>query len=976
MDIMSNRRPLWSRCMYCFVFSIALLSVASSNATYCLAQLPGGQTTDPVHPGDRVEVLNLHEWVSGKVVSYADGWVQVEVGQDGDTYTRRFRLETINYPNGEGPWAIWTTKKSAAIEGKYVSRDESSVTIRLADGTQSTLNINDLTADLKKAIKQTPLTGEENKVNGVEPIRVGDQVLARSSSTSRQRGIVKSLRIQHAEVEYKERDKLKSRWFKFEDIQFANGEGEWRTWSDRTEKFKIVGRFISRTESEVTLRKEDQSEISIPINRLSSTLKKWVNSQPIKGEELIVNGVNPWRVGDTVEAFTRVGSIDTGTIKEIRAQDCLIEFEVGKRTRETAITHDLIRYPNQEGHWQKWTDQSKSFEVIARYLWRDPTHVTLLRENNKEIRVPIERLSDKLQAMLAERISITPRPEKIEFTPAPELAQDTSELPSFEKLQLADSKSVLPLPGQPGGFGFELTHGDSISAAIVTGDPQGWIAVGTYGSKDLSTDRVTRLYWTLPAEQKMVPGPSFDGNERILDYSATQKRLITVRVSQDGQFDRAQEYCSYRLDVGEKYAKPEYRWESPRASNLVGDKTSWKAQLVNDHQLLIADGKLISLFDFNTRGIVYRLDSERHNHFLLHPSGKYVLFANRFYEFILIETTTGKKIAQQKAAGSGRFYEVTSPDGETTTKESTLTMRTVYAGFSPDGRLLASANTSDVRTWDLANNAPARVLKTRNLKGAAKPSVSVLNDRWIWVNSSLYSIEKEIVAWSYRGSGVRMELDEVHGNKAVLAAIGPAASAKAMAYIGIAEIPHKLARETIKGLDVEKMLMCKPGIGIRIEAEGDPRVKAGLMRILKTNDWVEDPESDLVLSGSAVRGERVTKTHAKAPYVYSTDPNFKKTFTITIEPWIQVIELKFRDRSVWRKISGGFPTTFSPTETQANYQKRADDLNIESYDLFEHATPKATMYYPQFKYGLGESLITPNGFVDQVNKFPTEKPED
>ncbi len=47
-----------------------------------------------------------------------------------------------------------------------------------------------------------------------------------------------------------------------------------------------------------------------------------------------------------------------------------------------------------------WSDASGKFRIEARLIGRDQTHVTLLKEDGSEIKVPIEKLSPSLQTRL------------------------------------------------------------------------------------------------------------------------------------------------------------------------------------------------------------------------------------------------------------------------------------------------------------------------------------------------------------------------------------------------------------------------------------------------------------------------------------------------------------------------------------------------------------------------------------------------
>ncbi|MCA9140852.1 MAG: hypothetical protein KDB00_28975, partial [Planctomycetales bacterium] len=100
----------------------------------------------------------------------------------------------------------------------------------------------------------------------VAPVRVGDRVEVQWIRTWYP-GTVLSVANGEVTVEY-ERSGLKTTGdFKLENTRFPNGEGAWMMWRDSTGKFSVEARYLSRSESHVTIRKVDGSELEIPIEK-------------------------------------------------------------------------------------------------------------------------------------------------------------------------------------------------------------------------------------------------------------------------------------------------------------------------------------------------------------------------------------------------------------------------------------------------------------------------------------------------------------------------------------------------------------------------------------------------------------------------------------------------------------------------------------------------------------------------------------
>ena len=918
----------------CLVLPASVFCLPAANAQRSRSRANTKQI-DPVRPGDDIEVQYFSNWYPGTVISFADGKASVEYEYSGRKSTRDFTLDQMRFPNGEGHWAIWKDSTGKfKVEARYIARDAENVMIRKADGSDITIPISKLSLDLRQKVKKTPITGEENKIDGADPVRVGDRVQVNYFSGWYD-GVVRKIYVGQADVEYDRNGSTNTKKFAFKDIRFPNGEGRWREWSDTTGKFKIVARYISRTESDVTIRKEDGSEVTIPIDRLAVKLRRLLRETPITGKETMIDGVNPIRVGDKVQVKSWSSWVD-GEIVESRPGAAMVQY--GSKKEEFKL--EDIRYPNGEGHWRKWTDDSESFEVIARYIKRDETHVTLMKEDGKKVSVPIDRLSSKLRRIMDQTVAITPSPDKIEFAMSPKTTSFLSSAPSFSQLEMGGLQTADTYAFKDGGFGFQLTHGDSISTAVATGGADPWVALGTFAQKRFKGQRMTRLYWTQPSARKVEPGPAFSPDQRIIDYSATQGRLITMQVS-EGTWEQPQMFCSYRVDVGQAYAKPEAAWDIAEKKRSFGRGSSYMARLVGDNQLLLADGNAVSLYDFASRRITYTLGGLAGNYFVLHPSKRYFVVQKESGGLSLHETAGGQQLAFEAESGG--------------------------VGFSQDGGRLVRVGKKEVSIFDLEHNSSPRKLKTRNLTATGNYRISMLDDDWIWANSSIYNTEKQLAVWSYSGSGVSIAHSEMLGDHMLVAGTAGSYGKPKTALVGIAKVPHQNAIDEMNKVDAESMIMLKPGSGVRIEAPGDRRVREGLMRAVEANGWHEDPNSEVILSGSAKRGESKTVHYESSRFGigFGSRSSRQISETVTASPWIQSVSITFRGRSAWRDGRGGIPYSLYLKENESVSQK-VNEATQPNYSLFEDLQIPGEMLYPQYARGLGRTSVTANGFKDEL----------
>ena len=528
-----------SRSLLPMIFRTLLIASAavsiffSSTTTFAqTGSRANSQQIDPVRVGDSVEVSKFRTWYPGTVLSVADGVVEVEYEYHKNQETKEFSLAEIRFPNGEGEWRVWKApKRDINVEARYITRDKDNVMIRDGEGQEYEIPIEDLSIQLKQLMKKVPIPGDENKVGGVEPFRVGDEVQVEKYSRWYD-GIVMKMIDGEIEVEYDHSGTPKVERFEFDEIKYPNGEGYWQMWKDASGKFAVLARYRSRTKTHVKLITESGKEIEVPIDKLALKLRKGLRKVPVTGSENLVDGVAPLRVGDLVE-FKDGSYWQNGTVTEMIKGQAMIAYTADEKDYSKAVDLEDITFADGQGPWMTWEDDSKKFSVIARYIDRTDSKVTLLTEANKEVSLDIDRLSKKLRAMVEQSVSWTPLPKKVKFARSPKKINFMSSAADFSALALDPSSLSHATASKAlvdGGFGFPLTNGNEISAIKPTG-VDGWIAVGTYSDGKLDNYPMTRLYWANPARAKSVNGPGFSGDQQIVDYSAEQGRLLTAIVT-------------------------------------------------------------------------------------------------------------------------------------------------------------------------------------------------------------------------------------------------------------------------------------------------------------------------------------------------------------------------------------------------------------------------------------------------------------
>ena len=936
----------------------------------------------PIKVGENVQVQRYSDWYDGVIQSIDIGEAVVKYTRSGHQYTDSFAFANVRYPNGGWKWEKWSNADgTTTFEGRFIGRDATTATIKRNDGTEFRMPIEELDSRLKRRVMSVREIGKVNHINGADPFRPGDniQVIIRDLWYE---GVVTEMLIGKARVEYKSSGEMKTEEFTFDQIRFPNGEGRWREWKSANGKFKIIGRYISRTKTHVTIRKLSGSDVTVPNESLSTSLRRILAKSPITGAETLIGGVNPIRVGDQVEVRTGRSSSyyyhhsstqsawQPGLIVESHPGHALVELE-GKKAETKIFKFIDIRYPNGEGPWQKWETANKEFEVVARYIRRSAKSVTLVKEDGKLIDVPIESLSLKLKKTVKAIPIISKIPTETEFEPARNVVAflDQNQYQDFKEFSISAAPAN-PTKAIKGGVGISLEFGNNVSGVTPLIAPAStldfdkpWYALGTYASPGFQGPRWTKLFWVCPSDEDFKEGPNFQPEERVVDYSATQQRLINLVLSENHSTEIG--FRTYKVKPLNWEAVPEYSWSVPKApkSYSGSSKTAnFKVELVGENQVLLSSSNSVALHDFEQRKVIYTIPDVSHGHFVLHPSKRFFAVV-RGERVALIDVQTGKQLAVEETPAAG-------------------------VGFSLDGKKLVVID-SRIRIWDLESNSEPSVHERRNLLQSSSGPVVMIDDKWIKAGNQLYSLTKEIVVWSYAASGVNMKHNEMLGEMNLLAASKSTSVrkdgrrfTKTLALVGLAKVPHAPAVDALNKLEKLDMLMLKPGSSVRIEVEGDSRIRDSILEAIKKSGWNEDPEAEVVIKAYAK--EEQTKRVEYNTYTtrsrFGLSHHFRtpdSIVSVTVTPWTQGVEILSGDQVAWKQVrTAGVPHNLRSTNGQS-FQSLANEATQPNYRLFENLELPKEIIAPEYRNGLGRTDITVRGFVDRLYAdFPEEEIED
>ncbi len=769
------------------------------------------------------------------------------------------------------------------------------------------------------------------------PVRVGDQVEYKWLSSWHPAEVVEYHESGHATLLYTFAGSEKTARYALSDIRFPNDEGHWMHWSDASGKFKIAARFISRDDTHVTLRKEDDTEVRVAIESLSKALQAELGKLARATKKL--RDESPLRVGDEVEVM-QLWTWYPATVLKILPTGAVAAYRDGTKTIEQEFKHEKMRYANGEGPWREWSDSTGKHKVFARYITHDETHVELLKEDKQTVRLERAKLSAKIQAELNKVTPLTRRPAEVEFQLAGDNGNPTESWMSFGPgasnfmAGMIDAGSAAAPQFSEGGFEFAIGKASVVSLVEPIGGEKQWIAIGVHEYGYDATTPST-IYWASIEDGKATPGPSFMPDEVLLAYSASQQRLITAEVR--GAWSTPVRFCSYRLAPGGKTAKGELKWSVPKASFATAT-ASTQVAFLDDNRVLIGFGSSVALWNLNERRMEYVVPSTD-NRMNLTPNGKYFA-TDQFSRSVIVETATGKPIARYGSIG--------------------------YVAFSRDGKYLISATSNGLSAQSLTGVGESMFFGNPSWGAAKLPGqFALVADGWISNGSGLWNTSRRLLAWTYTADSKDLSLIHSSALDGKLLAVGTRGKKEnTSVLLGVAKIPNDAANKTLDKYTDDQIYVLRRGAKVRIDpAVQNRRMLDGIQRAATAAGWQLDPSSDIIITASAEPGPEQTKTYERSGGFGSSGADYKET--VTVRPWVQMVSITQGVRRLWSDARGGVPGMVMVQEN-TSIQSELNRYSEPSYDFFDSFAFPERVIEPKFERGLGSSRITPTGLVDQL----------
>lgn len=660
---------------------------------------------------------------------------------------------------------------------------------------------------------------------------------------------------------------------------------------------------------------------------------------PEVDEEIMVYYAGKWKDGVVLE-------VDK---KKVRASYTFISekegvFDRAKIRRMHEV--DAIDFD------RRWSSADGSFRVVAALKSYDDEKVRLIKFDLNEIEVPLARLSrndrvyvKKVKRNIKTAVKTGNRPAKTPDLPSIEnFSGSDGAITSFTTFAATGEAVPTTLGATPDflktftqqGVGFNMSRASQdLVAVIPVGGPEQLVLMtfSDEGGSTRETQFPSVLYWVSMSEKKVVGTVNITHQALPFDYDPKTKRLVTFSRERKYGTDEPPHYTVWELAPKATQAKPIVRWQS----ELSWAKAPY-AKVINDRVVLVREAKKnYQAFDIEQKKSLYKFEQDSFF------SAAVALTKDR--KHLVIPEDGQIKILNTETGGIDFTL-----DGKGTSFSG--------ANVNADGTKLAAISSSSIYVWDLNNpQAPPEVFPAPLIGSPFRSRLEWLGDDSIVVDGrrakTLYRFSDRLPIWSYKMTREANDNDDPFKSMVIDGKLFYVAQPDSKSTaVGVVNLPGPRVDEITGQIDRDSLMLMKPGVRVAIDTSkiSEPQVKGWLSEKLKANQWVEDPEAEIVLSAEMGRGKSTSITYRKF--------GERSTTTVNYTPYFATLKLSKGDTVLW---NGGSTSTPPHLITDGSIQKQVNDRMVPQTSFFERVKIDPKIIDPKYSRGFGVSSLGLSG---------------
>ncbi|MFK8114492.1 MAG: hypothetical protein AB8B91_19990 [Rubripirellula sp.] len=725
----------------------------------------------------------------------------------------------------------------------------------------------------------------------------------------------------------------------------------------------------------------------------------------------------PYQIGEEIEVNTSKTKWLPGKIADTNRTSALCEYKLDSREKRGWFTLDRVRRAYEKDglcRGRSWSDQEEKFSVIAVPLHIGNEEVVFRTEDHKQIRVKIAKLSTIDQSFLqklsagggdfsvdgsfagGKTVVTTHIQEPVEF--------DASSTRDIELSAIAN----VPLEADPlrssltldeGGSAFEVGNAfDKVGAIIPLGGPDQWLLASLESGRVSPTSALpTRLMWVSIKKSKMMRMHPLTTGVQLKDYNTAGKLALTV-----DPFASKPILSLWKSEPAGKQCSLLLSWYASANKNHRHDG-NW-ARFVGDRLVIFRDSsRNLIAWDYRDRKSVWTTvqQSAQAPTPQLTPGRRYLLIPES-KRIRVIDPVEGREVS-------------TIPVDEEIRSLS----------IAEDGRRVAMLLDSSLVEIDLTRPGSSKRVDVGSLALPKTTTVQWLENDVICLSTTnkemlLYSIDRGIPLWryefddsaSYRSFGDDRVRRTMNGHLVYAASVTATKNRRVQRGIGVGAVrlPGKSASGYVKYLKRDELIVFDKGDKVRLVVESDHEqgaIHQSMLDQIAKNEWVIDDASSNVVLAKIHRGPSQTvhyrfgagafpgltppsgsfpgqtrppssrpgppSSRFGPPSSRLRPPSFSgwpfgssssapvKTESATVRPFISSILIAINGQPQWAAVSiSGVPPSILLAKGET-VQQKVDEMQKPNIDFFTIRDVPESFVNPEFREGLGTSLITNRG---------------
>lgn len=666
-----------------------------------------------------------------------------------------------------------------------------------------------------------------------------------------------------------------------------------------------------------------------------------------------------------------LGKWYTGVVVDKKKREILVEFEWVGAKQEVFTRRQIRKLYEYEGldFGRIWVSANEKFKIEASLLRFDGDKVVLIKPDLDEISVPIAKLGTKEQAYIKKFKKSRDAAVRAGTVPAvtpvlPEIEDMGNSGLSFSTFTSKESKLAGPLGALPGyfknfkqaGFGFNKIREDQkLIAVIPVGGPEQLVLMSFrernpfgHGEKFQS-----QLYWISLKNSKVVNFVSITHEDYAIDYDPKTKLLLTFNRSEEfiGEVDQPDNYTVWEMAPGGSEATPTMRF----AAKGLGWSKSLFGKIIDSKTVIIQTEKeTFKGYDLESKKVRYVVKqksffgaptvlSRDRKHLILPEDGQVSLVDTSTGDFVLTH-----KVADRHVSG---------------------------ANVNDAGTKLAGITERNIYVWDLASGSEEPEVYPAPLIGSPfKSRIEWVGDDYILGESHtsriLYRLSLKLPVWSYEMDVRQYFLNRdplknmvVNGHFFYVAQ--PDVWGKTIA-VGAVSLPGPSVEETTQNINRDDLLLVKRGVGMAIElhdVKNAGQVEDWLIDKIEANDWVYDPDAELVMHAEMGIGSTQTIEYQEI--------GSRKTSTVSYRPHYANLKIKKDKLIVWQTGT----STGAPGFVQGDPQAEVNKYQTARLQFFKNVKIAVDIMDPKYSRGFGKSKLGLRG-IEVVSMSPPGREDD